>query len=119
MLKMETQRSPWPTKCESQGGQGICFETDVYDSVRIELVDPKLTKHLHEERRWKDCTRLFFHDLKNILSKSRIMIEGCRASLYLYQAFGIFVMLEMEMFQGGGYNANDMGLRKVHEMYPW
>ena len=70
MLKMGTQGSPWPTGCESRGGQGICFVTDVYDSVRIELVDPKLTEHLHEERRWEDYARLFLHDPKNILSKS-------------------------------------------------
>ena len=46
------------------------------------------------------------------------MIEGCKARLYLYQAFSIFVMLEIKMFQGGGYNANDIELEKVREMYP-
>ena len=93
--------------------------TDAYDSVRIELVDPKLTEHLHEEAKWEDCAQLFLHDPKNISSKSQITIKGCGASLYLYQAFGIFVMMEIEMFQGGGYNADDMGLGKVCDMNSW
>ena len=33
--------------------------------------------------------------------------------LYPYQVFGIFVMFEMEVFQNGGYLADDMGLGKV------
>jgi SNF2 family DNA or RNA helicase len=43
-------------------------------------------------------------------------VLGCAAEFYLYQAFGIYVMLEMEIFQNGGYNADDMGLGKTIEM---
>lgn len=31
----------------------------------------------------------------------------------MYQAYGVFVVFEMELFQNGGYNADDMGLGKV------
>lgn len=34
------------------------------------------------------------------------------------QAFGVFVMFEMDLFQRGGYNADNMGLGKVLNMNP-
>ena len=34
-------------------------------------------------------------------------------TFYHYQAFGIFVLFEMEIFQYGGYLADDIGLGKV------
>ena len=84
----------------------------------LKLIDPKLTEHLHETSRWKDCARLFLHDPNCTDVNSKIRIKGCTVDFYLYQAFGIFVMFEMEMFQGGGYNADDMGLGKVCEVNP-
>jgi len=80
------------------------------------MVSVKLTatEHLHEQGRWDKCARLFFHNPGNIGASERIHIPGLRTPLYLYQAFGVFVMFEMELFQGGGYNADDMGLGKVH-----
>ena len=72
-----------------------------------------MPEHLHEENRWLDCARLFCHDPGKVGSEERIRIQECTADLYLYQAFGIFVMMEMEMFQKGGYDADDMGLEKV------
>ena len=82
----------------------------------MKLVDPKLTEHLYESGRWPDCARLFLHDPNKYTSKSRIRIKGCNVDFYLYQAFEIFVMFKMEMFQGGGYNADDMRLGRVREV---
>ena len=90
----------------------------MYNRSALNFVDIKLTEHLGEKDRWSDCARLFLHNPNNTNTKSRIRINGCKAKFYLYQAFGIFVMLEMEMFQGGGYNADDMGLGKVRELTP-
>jgi len=36
--------------------------------------------------------------------------------LFLYQVFKVFVMLEMKAYQGEGYNADDMRLRKIHDL---
>ena len=43
----------------------------------------------------------------------RIRIRGLKTPLFLYQGFGVSVMTEMELFKGGGFNADDMGLGKV------
>ena len=58
------------------------------------------------------CTSVLSRSGK-VGSAERIRIQGCTADLYLYQAVAIFVMMEMEMFQKGGFNADDMGLGKV------
>ena len=84
----------------------------------MKFVDPKLTEYLHESGQWFDCARLFLHDPNKYTSESRIKIKSCNVDFYLYQAFGIFVMFEIEKFQGGGYNANNMGLGKVREVNP-
>ena len=67
----------------------------------LKLIDSKLIKHLHEASRWKDCARLFLHDPNRTWVNSKIRIKGCAVEFYLYQAFEIFMMFEMEMFQGG------------------
>ena len=71
-------------------------------------VDITVTEHLYEPGRWDDCARLFCHDPYLIGSEQRIRIKGFNVGLFLYQAFGISVMFEMEQFQGGGYNADDV-----------
>ncbi len=71
------------------------------------------TKHLHEKDRCKDCARFFCHDAQDIKSTSHICILNCNVEFYLYQAFDIFVMLEMKLFQNDEYNANDMRLDKI------
>jgi SNF2 family DNA or RNA helicase len=43
----------------------------------------------------------------------KIGIQGMQVGFYPYQIFGIFVLFEMEVFQNGGYLADDMGLGKV------
>lgn len=42
-----------------------------------------------------------------------IIIQGMQSKLYLYQAFRIFIIFEIKIFQGNGWNADDMGLGKV------
>lgn len=49
-------------------------------------------------------------------SQPRVKIKGCSSKFYLYQGFGSFVMMEMEMFQNGGYNADEMGFGKVRKL---
>lgn len=75
------------------------------------------TEHLHERGRWERCCSLFLHDPLKTTPKERIRIPGMKTPLFLYQAFGIFVMFEMEMYQKGGYNADDMGLGKVPDCH--
>ncbi len=72
------------------------------------------TEHLHESGRWDRCAQLFFHNSGNIGPDERIHISGLLTPLYLYQAFEVFVMFEMKLFQDRGYNVNDMRLGKVH-----
>jgi len=36
--------------------------------------------------------------------------------LFLYQAFEVFVMLEIKAYQGEDYNADDMRLKKVCDL---
>jgi len=72
------------------------------------------TEHLHESGHWDRCAQLFFHNLDNIGSDERIHISGLLTSLYLYQVFEVFMMFEMKLFQGRGYNVNNMRLEKVH-----
>ena len=79
----------------------------------MKLYDSQLTKHLHEKSRWKDCAHLFLHDSNKFGPEQQIRIKSCSVNFYLYQAFGIFVMFEMDMFLGGNFNANDMGLEKM------
>lgn len=74
------------------------------------------TEHLHERGRWERCCKLFLHDPLKTTPNERITIPGLRTPLFLYQAFGVFVMLEMEAYQDGGYNADDMGLGKVRSL---
>lgn len=77
-----------------------------------------VTVHHHEEGRWEVCARLFCHDPKQTGITETIGIRGLKTRLYLYQAFGVFVMFEMEMFQGGGWNADDIWLGKVGTSIP-
>ena len=77
-----------------------------------------VTEHLHEQGRWTNCSRLFLHDERRTGSDQVIRIRGLRTPLFPYQGFGVFVMTEMELFQGGGFNADDMGLGKVC-LYMW
>ena len=72
-----------------------------------------VTEHLHEPNRWSNCSRLFLLNPLKTGSDQRIYIFGLKTPLFPYQGFGVFVMTEMELFQGGGYNADDMGLGKV------
>lgn len=45
--------------------------------------------------------------------KERVSTYGLGMTLYLYQAIGVFVMLEMEQLSGGDWLADEMGLGKV------
>ena len=75
-----------------------------------------VTEHLHEKGRWKRCARLFFHNPGNVHADQRICIPGLQTPLYLYQAFEVFIMFEMKMFQREGYNADEMGLEKTIQL---
>jgi hypothetical protein len=70
-------------------------------------------KHLHEENRWKDCARFFCHDSRNVKTTTYIRILNCSVEFYLYQAFEIFVMLKIKLFQNDDYNVDDMKLNKI------
>ncbi len=74
------------------------------------------TEHLHESDCWKQCCKLFLHDpLKTTLDR-RIKISDLQTSLFLYQVFEVFVMLEIKAYQGEGYNADDMKLKKICDL---
>ena len=81
---------------------------------------PAATEHLNQaDHGWEDCCRFFLLDPeKNKNSDIRTKIHGMSTGFYPFQVFGIFVMFEMEMWQGGGYLADDMGLGKVRSLVP-
>jgi hypothetical protein len=70
-------------------------------------------KHLHEKDRWKNCTRFFCYDNRNVKLTSRIRILNCGVEFYLYQAFKIFMMFKMKLFQNDDYNVDNMKLNKI------
>ena len=71
-----------------------------------------VTEHL-DEQRWKRCAELFLFDPAIRAPEQCIKVPGLRSKLYPYQIYGVFMMLEMEALQGGGYLADGMGLGKV------
>jgi hypothetical protein len=74
------------------------------------------TEHLHESDCWEQCCKLFLHDSLKTTSDERIKIPDLQTSLFLYQAFKVFVMLKMKAYQGEDYNADDMRLRKICDL---
>ena len=60
-----------------------------------------------------DFCRFFRLDRNDLSADQKVRVPGLKTLLYRYQAFGAFVMLEMEVIQKGGWNADDMGLGKV------
>ncbi len=73
-----------------------------------------VTKHLHEENRWRNYAQLFLHDLNHVESQSRIHLQRMNTLLFLYQTFEIFVMFKMKMFMKEEFNVNDMSLEKIN-----
>lgn len=78
-----------------------------------------MTEHLHEKDRWCNCARLFLTDAGKTSPSDLIHVPGMKTPLVPFQAFGVFVMLEMEKFLNGGYNADDMGMGKVEYWSPY
>ena len=74
------------------------------------MVSVTVTKHLHEQDRWSDCARFFCRDAGQLGPHERNNLARCHAK---FQAFGIFVMYEMEMFRKGKYNVGNIGLGKI------
>lgn len=84
--------------------------------VRISRSWPFIvTEHLNAgDNRWEDCCRFFCRNpAQDDHEDVRIPIAGFKLVLPPFQAFGLFVILEMEFFQNGGYLADGMGLGKV------
>lgn len=81
--------------------------TDAEVSVSKVFFDQSVTEQLDDDR-WQDFCRFILLDVNDKSANRRLKIRGCNAELYMYQAYGVSVMFEMEMFQNGGYNANDM-----------
>jgi len=74
------------------------------------------TEHLYESDCWEWCCKLFLHDSLKTTSDERIKIPDLQTSLFLYQVFEVFIMLEMKAYQGEDYNADDMRLKKIHDL---
>ncbi len=73
-----------------------------------------VTKHLHEEDRWRNYAQLFLHDLNHVESQLCIHLQRMNTSLFLYQTFEIFVMFKIKMFMKKEFNVNDMNLEKIN-----
>ncbi len=73
-----------------------------------------VTKHFHEENKWWNYAWLFLHDFNHVESSSCIYLQRMNTSLFLYQAFEIFVMFKMKMFMKEKFNVDDMSLEKIN-----
>ncbi len=73
------------------------------------------TEHLYRnDRRWDDTCELFLLDtVQDRQTDRKVQIYGMNIALYPFQIFGVFVITEFEIFQNGGYLADDPGLGKV------
>ena len=57
--------------------------------------------------------RFFYIDLNNTNNDVRVSIREFKVKFILYQAFEIFIMLEIETFQRKKYNVDEMNLKKI------
>ena len=73
----------------------------------------RMTDHLRDPGRWDHYCRYHNLDPNQHSPAIPVRVKGIRPAYHPYQAFGKHVMWEMEMFQNGGYLADDMGLGKV------
>ncbi len=72
-------------------------------------------EHLfRDDGRWDDLCELFLLDtVRDRGTGRRVKIDGMKTNFYPFQIFGVFVICEMELFQNGGYLADDPGLGKI------
>ena len=74
-----------------------------------------ITEHLHQDdNRWEDfCQLMRLDPVKSQLTDTLITLPETNLSLHPFQAFGMFVLMEFEVFQNSAYLADEMGLGKV------
>ena len=95
------RRSANGARSQLRATQDSCLEICLASSVDLCL------------GRWKRCAQLLLHHHLKTDTQERTTIKSMKTSLYLYQTLGVFIMFEIELYQRGGHNADNMGLRKV------
>lgn len=88
--------------------QLIYMITSIFASIDTSVLD-----RMNIPGKWQDFCQFFRLDLAKITSGTTYVVPGMIRAAMLYQLFGTFCMLEMETIQGGGWNADSMGLGKV------
>ncbi len=76
-------------------------------------------ERLTEKAVYETC-KFFMHSARHMSSKDRVTFCGIRSGLRLFQALGIFSMLQIEVNTANeGILADEMGYRKIRYLIFW